>query len=114
MDRFTEQIHPSNAYLANCSGDDDITAYFEPLRCGSCAATVTELSPCTWDTSLMVGACCAVDLELEPECSCRQTDVDMFDPRGCPYHDAMSPWNVRLRAVTAVQRYQQDQKELTA
>jgi hypothetical protein len=38
----------------------------------------------------------------------RQTDVDMFDPRGCEVHDANSPWNVRLRAVAAVQQYERE------
>jgi hypothetical protein len=59
-------------------------------------------------------ACAAEGLELEPECECRQTDVDMIDPLGCPCHDAMSPWNLRLRALTTVQQYEQNQKEKIA
>jgi ribosomal protein L37AE/L43A len=41
----------------------------------------------------------------EPECSSRQTDVDLFDSRGCELHDQSSDCNVRRRAVTIVQRY---------
>jgi hypothetical protein len=51
---------------------------------------------------------CAADAveDQEPECECRQTDVDMFDTAGCEFHNSASPWNVRLRAVTAVQEYE--------
>ena len=45
------------------------------------------------------------DPEREPECDCQQTDVDLFDARGCELHDSESPWNVRLRAVTSMQQY---------
>jgi hypothetical protein len=47
----------------------------------------------------------------EPECECAQTDVDLFDPRSCGYHDSMSPWNVRLRAVTMAQKYEAAPKD---
>ncbi len=51
--------------------------------------------------------CAVADLESrEPECECRQTDVDLFDARGCELHDSSSPWNERMRAVTAVQEYE--------
>jgi hypothetical protein len=48
---------------------------------------------------------CAVEVveSQEPECECRQTDVDLFDATGCELHNPASPWNVQLRAVTAVQ-----------
>ena len=46
------------------------------------------------------------ELEAEPQCSCHQTDVDLFDAAGCDVHDSNSPWNVRLRAVTSVQIYE--------
>jgi hypothetical protein len=42
----------------------------------------------------------------EPECSCTQSDVDMFDARGCELHDSRSKWNRRRRAVTMVERYE--------
>ena len=56
---------------------------------------------------------CAVEVveSQEPECECAQTDVDLFDPRGCEYHDSTSPWNVRLRAVTAAQQYEAAPKD---
>jgi hypothetical protein len=48
---------------------------------------------------------CAVEAveSQEPDCECQQTDVDRFDVGGCELHNPASPWNVRLRAVTAVQ-----------
>jgi hypothetical protein len=48
---------------------------------------------------------CAVEAveSQEPECECQQTDADQFDAAGCGFHNPASPWNVRLRAVTAVQ-----------
>ena len=47
----------------------------------------------------------------EPECECQQTDVDLFDAAGCELHNPASPWNVRLRAVTAIQQYEQQHQE---
>lgn len=43
----------------------------------------------------------------EPNCACRQTDVDLFDSRGCALHDPSSDYNAHLRAVTLVDRYKQ-------
>ena len=54
-------------------------------------------------------ACAAAGMSIEPECECHFDGGDLFDPRGCGVHDANSPWNVRLRAVTAVQ---QDEREI--
>ena len=50
---------------------------------------------------------CAVTVveSQEPECECRQADVDLFDAAGCEFHNPASPWNVRQRAVTAIQQY---------
>ena len=50
---------------------------------------------------------CAVETveSQEPECDCHQSDVDLFDAVGCEFHNPASLWNVRLRAVTAVQKY---------
>jgi hypothetical protein len=42
----------------------------------------------------------------EPECECRQTDVDLFDARGCALHDPDSRWNVAQRGVSDVARYE--------
>jgi hypothetical protein len=47
------------------------------------------------------------DDDPEPECECRFCG-DTFDPRACELHDWNSPWNVRLRAVTAVQQYERE------
>ena len=42
----------------------------------------------------------------EPECACSQSDVDVFDARGCPLHDGNSSWNSRLRALTLIREYE--------
>jgi hypothetical protein len=42
--------------------------------------------------------------DREPECSCRQTDVDRFDARGCELHDTSSAWNTAIRGVTDGER----------
>jgi hypothetical protein len=55
--------------------------------------------------SCLACAIAAVESE-EPECTCTQTDVDMFNPFTCEYHNDRSRWNARLRAVTAVQQYE--------
>ena len=51
---------------------------------------------------------CAVEAveSQEPECDCQQTDIDVFDAAGCEFHNPASPWNMRLRAVTAVQEHE--------
>jgi hypothetical protein len=57
-------------------------------------------------------ACAVAVVESqEPECECRQTDVDRFDAAGCQLHNPASPWNVRLRAVTAIQQYDEYQDQ---
>jgi hypothetical protein len=79
--------------------------------CWECGDTCDELTQAPWRTDLMlVGACCLRDPELEPACSCQMDGGDLFDPRGCEAHDANSPWNTRLRAVTMVQRYEINQE----
>ena len=49
---------------------------------------------------------CAVEAveNQEPECECRQTDVDSFDAVGCEFHAPASSWNVRRRVVTAAEQ----------
>ena len=56
---------------------------------------------------------CALEVveSQEPECECRQTDVDMFAALGCELHDPASPWNVRLRTFRAIQQYDQDRED---
>lgn len=57
------------------------------------------------DLSFCAACAIAAVYSQEPECECRQTDVDLFDGRGCELHDSRSQWNVRLRAVTAIEQY---------
>lgn len=44
---------------------------------------------------------------MEPECTCAQTDVDLFDSCGCELHDSRSPWNALRRSLTMTARYEQ-------
>ena len=81
------------------------------LSCWECGDDCTELTQAPWATQRTL--VCAGCLELkEPECECHQTDVDLFDAFDCPVHDPNSPWNVRLRAVTAVQMYEELEGEV--
>jgi hypothetical protein len=83
------------------------------FKCDSCNHLVCESHGLTFGGERLCVTCAAEGLAMqEPECECHQTDVDMFDPRGCPCHDANSPWNVRLRAVTSVQEYESTAKEI--
>ena len=52
-------------------------------------------------------ACAVEAVEAnEPECGCHQTDVDLFDPRGCELHDDCSLWNQMRRQVTSIEQYE--------
>lgn len=88
----------------------------ELVDCQGCGASTLEES-LTWigngwnfrGCPTCVAACERVEAEeAEPACSCTQTDVDLFDARGCELHDDRSDWNVARRAVTATQRYYQE------
>ena len=103
MERFTEETASDLAenyarYMAAHVWGDDPNPMPEPLRCGSCGAECPELERCTWDTDLMVGTCCAIDPEMEPECECRM-DGDAADASRCELHNPSSPWNVRRRRL---------------
>ena len=37
--------------------------------------------------------------EPEPECNCTRVDVDLYDPRGCEFHDDDSDWNRRQKRI---------------
>jgi hypothetical protein len=89
---------------ASDAGPDQASNHFhEPLHCGSCDAICAELTPCTWDTSLLVGPCCQFhEDDMEPACECRYIDVDEVDARGCELHDSSSPWNVRQRVAERI------------
>jgi hypothetical protein len=75
------------------------------LECDACRKRVCEVHGLSFGGDRLCIACAADGLELEPECECCVGGDDLFDPRGCPLHDSMSPWNVRLRAVAALQLY---------
>ena len=60
MNRFTEETAADLAgnharYMARHVWGDEPEPPESP-RCGSCGGTCLELEPCTWDTSLLVGA----------------------------------------------------------
>ena len=59
----------------------------------------------TESAEVLLCMACARDLEegmdAEPPCTCSQTDVDLFDARGCDAHDRNSGYNVRQRAMQA-------------
>lgn len=86
------------------------------LRCDSCReffhqseiniifqdgvdATANLCTTCKRDHEELLAA-----MDQEPECTCHQTDVDLFDARGCDAHDSNSPWNVKQRALCASER----------
>jgi hypothetical protein len=64
------------------------------------------------EMALCLGCAIRVVEDQEPECECSQSDADLFDAAGCEFHNPNSPWNVRLRAVTAMQTYEQSAKEI--
>ena len=87
-----QEIGTTNARCEHCAEffhTDDLKAVFienQPdytVLCMACARTVEEESG------------------TEPPCTCRHTDVDLFDPRGCEAHDRNSGYNVRQRATQA-------------
>lgn len=80
------------------------------FACDGCGLRFCEAHGLNFGGNRLCIACAAEGLELEPECECRQMDGDLSDARGCPLHDPMSPWNVRLRAVTAAQQYETREK----
>ncbi len=47
----------------------------------------------------------------EPDCTCHQSDVDLFDPSGCEYHDSESNWNMARRAASASEDYDRAMEE---
>ena len=44
--------------------------------------------------------------EPEPDCSCMQRDVDLFDAHGCEFHDPASGWNELRRSILSMQEEQ--------
>jgi hypothetical protein len=77
------------------------------FRCEGCHRRFCSAHKVTIDELALCMECAVEAVESqEPECECAQTDVDLFDRRGCEYHDSASPWNIRLRAVTIAQQYE--------
>jgi hypothetical protein len=102
----TRCSHPGcEVYLCR-AGCEHLSFFCEGCRsrfCGEHKVTLDGLELC---------ADCAMRLveDQEPECECSPSDADLFDAAGCEYHNPNSPWNVRLRAVTAVQMDEQKRK----
>jgi hypothetical protein len=77
------------------------------FQCEGCGRRFSDAHRVVLDGSPYCLVCAVAVVESqEPECECQQTDVDLFDAAGCEFHNPASPWNVRLRAVTAIQRYE--------
>jgi hypothetical protein len=77
------------------------------FNCDACGQRFCAEHKVVFDALRYCLGCAVEAVECpEPECQCSQTDVDMFDPCGCEVHDGNSPWNVRLRALKAVQQYE--------
>jgi hypothetical protein len=77
------------------------------FTCGACGHRFCSDHKIVFDELSYCLACAVEAVEShEPECECRQTDVNVFDAAGCEFHNPASPWNVRLRAVTAVQEHE--------
>ena len=53
-------------------------------------ATTAKVRPPSAATISLVLSILEGNGDMEPECSCRQTDVDLFDARGCELHDSQS------------------------
>jgi hypothetical protein len=63
----------------------------EPLRCGSCGKTVSEVKRAVWDPALLVGTCCEVYIDHRcPECGGNDLSWHEYDFGRDPetgYHD---------------------------
>jgi hypothetical protein len=95
----TRCAHPScEVYLCH-AGCEHLS-----FTCDACGGRFCGEHKVTLDGMPYCFACAVEAVQShESECDCHQSDVDMFDAAGCEYHNPMSRWNVRLRAVTAVQ-----------
>jgi hypothetical protein len=100
--------HPGCAvYL--CQASCEHLSYF----CEGCRSRFCGEHKVSLDGMGLCAVCAmAVVEDQEPECECSQFDADRFDAAGCEFHNPNSPWNVRLRAVTEVQKYEQNVKAI--
>jgi len=79
------------------------------FECDACNARFCSDHGLTFPEGRYCLACALEAVEsYEPECECHQTDVDQCDASGCELHDSRSDWNVRLRAVTAMQQLERE------
>src|ERR1039457_4079902 len=92
-------VHPAcEAYLCR------VGCKHLSFTCYACSRRFCSEHQVTLDGGVYcLGCAVAVVESQEPECECRRTSVDAFDAAGCELHNPPSPWNVRLRAVTAIQ-----------
>jgi len=83
------------------------------FSCQGCSSRFCNEDKVSLDGMELCARCAiAVVEDQEPECECSLSDADLFDAAGCDFHNPNSPWNVRLRAVAAMQMYQQSAKEI--
>ena len=130
MDRFQLEFPPMAPRLASCAvfgdeAEEAVDDYIAAGRLPDCTelAAISRLNPRMPIPELLAAfddhrsacaMCAAIAAEdaifyaqpAEPECSCQLDAGDLFDPRGCDVHNANSPWNVRMRAVSSMDRYE--------
>jgi hypothetical protein len=104
----TRCAHPGCAVYLCQAGCEHLSFFCEGCRSRFCGEHKVSLD---W-MELCAGCAVAVVEDQEPECDCSQSDADLFDAAGCEFHNPNSPWNARLRTVTAVQMYDQNVKEI--
>jgi hypothetical protein len=103
----TRCAHPGCEVCLCRSGCEHLSFQCEGCRKRFCSEQQVAL-----DRVAYCLVCAVEEVEnQEPECECRQTDVDLFDAAGCEFHNPGSPWNVRLRALTAIQQYDEYQDQ---
>jgi hypothetical protein len=102
----TRCAQPGCAVYLCRAGCEHLSFFCEGCRSRFCAEHKISLD----GTELCVGCAMGMVEDQEPECECSQSDADLFDAAGCEFHNPNSPWNVRLRAVTAMQIYEQSAK----
>jgi hypothetical protein len=83
------------------------------FQCAACGQQFCNEHKLTMDRLPFCIPCFIADVESqEPECECRQTDVDLFDGSACEFHNPSSRWNERLRAVTAIQEFERAKENI--
>jgi len=77
------------------------------FSCDGCSRVFCESHQINFQGLRLCTACLQEALERnEPECECVPSGApDQFDARRCDFHNASSDYNVLLRRVTDIQRY---------